>query len=140
MHEGVQGGLVGGQVRVVPGHLTRARRAPGVGERDRVGGVTQLEGLVDRDVEEGAVVIDAEATEDGGRVVPVQRVREPDAWLEGAVERVAVAAGADVPAQIELGRQRIAVAGKRVDHHLGRHVVVVHHLRLEVPPDAEVDR
>src|SRR5438034_11736144 len=36
-----------------------------------------------------------------------------DAGLECSVERLAVAAGADVPAQIELGRQRVAVAGER---------------------------
>ena len=141
VREVVQSCLVGGQVRVLPEYLSRARRGrAGRGEVNSERRMSQLEGLIDRDVEQRAVVVDAETPEDRGFVILVERVREPNARLERAVERFAAVARADVPVEVERGRQRVVVAGERVDHRLRRHVVIVHHPRLEIPPDAEVDR
>jgi hypothetical protein len=100
----------------------------------------QLQSFVYRDVEQGAVIVDTEAAEDRRLVLGIQGIREAQPGLDGAVERLPLAAGADVLAQIERGRERVVIPGQRVHHVLRRHVVGIEHLGLEIPAHAQVKR
>src|SRR5688572_26828990 len=102
--------------------------------------MSQLVRLVDGDVEDRAIVINTPPTEDRRSVVVVERIRETEPWLERAIERLPIVSRADVATQVERDRQLTVVAREGVHHHFGRYVVVIHHLRLVIPPDADVQR
>src|SRR5207302_1149297 len=125
MDQRVQRCRVRGQVGVAPGHLPRLRGGAGRRESDCVSWVRELLNLIDREVEQRSVVIDADAPENRGLVLRVQSVREPQARLERAVERLSVAPRADVSVQVERGRERVVIPSEGVDDYLGRYVVGV---------------
>src|SRR5881409_3092787 len=106
MDQRVQRSRVCGEVGVAPGRLPRLRGGARRRESHCVDWVRELLNLVDREVEQRSVVVDADATKDRGLVLLVQSVREPKARLESAVERLPVASRTDVPVQVERGCER----------------------------------
>ena len=116
-------------------------------EAERVRRPLQVGALAQRVAVPVAVVVDAEAAEHQRAPRPQHVVREADAGLEGAQEWLAVVAVRDIGRRIaQLFAQGLrAVAGQRRAprvHRRGdrirRHPVVVVHVRLVIPPDAEV--
>ena len=141
MDQRVQDRRIGREVRIVPRHLSGLRRRIRGCEADRVGGVRELLNLVHREVKDGTIIVDPEAAEHRRLTFRVEGVREPEAWLERPIERRPIVPGADVPVEVDVRRRhRVNVPRERIDDVLRRDIIGVDHVRLEVPPDPDVER
>ncbi len=98
----------------------------------------QLQGLVDRDVKVRPVVEDANAAKQCGLVLRIQRVREAEPRLERAVELLALGPVCEELRRVDGALQRIVVREDGVADDFRGDVVVIEHVRLEVPPDPEI--
>ena len=99
--QSVEGGCVGREVRILECYLSRDRCRTLRCETDRVGRIGDLEFFIDRHIERYSVVVQSPSAKHCGAVSLVDAVREPDAGLEGSLERPAVVSGRDVAVEIE---------------------------------------
>src|SRR5207244_3449114 len=99
--EPVERGCIGCEIRILESDLSRNRCRTLRCETNRVGRIGDFKFFIDCDVERYSVVVQSPSAKHCGAVSLVDAVREPDAGLEGSLERPAVVSGRDVAVEIE---------------------------------------